>query len=317
MAFSPRGRTTSFHSFKCTKDMGIMLGSKIILNFNGTDVDLLMHLTKILLKTKRAEDQNEQRVKRVKIDSGDCTEEPCDVPVLHRPSLEYFGSDHYTKAEPALLRNVIDDWPALERWSDPNYLIKMAGERTVPVEIGSSYSSENWSQQLVNFKDFVVKSLGLCSTTETSHQAGVPVYLAQYELFDQIPELRADIFVPDYIGRTDVNPRIKAWLGPKGTVSPLHTDPCHNLLCQVFGSKTIILASPEDTPNLYPHEHFILNNTSQVDAKNVDFNRFPLARKVRFRRLVLRSADVLYIPPGWWHYVESRTPSFSVSFWFD
>lgn len=128
---------------------------------------------------------------------------------------------------------MIDDWPALSRWTDPNYLIEKAGERTVPVEIGSSYSSENWSQQLVNFKDFVVNNLGLCSPTDTPSQHDAPVYLAQYELFDQIPELRADIFVPDYIGTTDLNPRIKAWLGPKGTISPLHTDPSHNLLCQV------------------------------------------------------------------------------------
>lgn len=87
---------------------------------------------------------------------------------------------------------------------------------------------------------------------------------------------------------------------------------------QVFGSKTIILAPPDSTPNLYPHEHFILNNTSQiVDAKAIDYERFPRARDVRFRRLELRRGQVLYIPPGWWHYVESLAPSFSVSFWFD
>lgn len=86
---------------------------------------------------------------------------------------------------------------------------------------------------------------------------------------------------------------------------------------QVFGSKTIILASPEDTPNLYPHEHFILSNTSRVDVKNVDYDQFPLVRAVKLRRLVLRRGEVLYIPPGWWHYVESRAASFSVSFWFE
>ncbi|XP_053689048.1 bifunctional peptidase and arginyl-hydroxylase JMJD5 [Sabethes cyaneus] len=297
-------------------DFGNMLGSPVYIDYNGENIDLLKSIAMLLKNAKKNKEETATPVKRAKI-SDDCTEEVCEVPILHRPSLEYFGSEHYAKAEPALLRDVIDDWPALHLWSDPNYLIEKAGETTVPVEIGSTYSSDDWSQQLVKFKDFVVNSSGLCLTAEASSQRNVPVYLAQYELFDQIPELRADIFVPDYIGRTDVNPRIKAWLGPKGTVSPLHTDPSHNLLCQVFGSKTVILASPGDTPNLYPHDHFMLSNTSQVDAKNVNYERFPLTRKVHFRRLGLRRGDVLYIPPGWWHYVESRTPSFSVSFWFD
>ncbi|KXJ67801.1 hypothetical protein RP20_CCG010855 [Aedes albopictus] len=96
-----------------------------------------------------------------------------------------------------------------------------------------------------------------------------------------------------------------------GTCMVLHVN------TQVFGSKTIILASPEDTPNLYPHEHFILANTSRLDMKNIDYDQFPLVRAVRLRRLELRRGEVLYIPPGWWHYVESLAPSFSVSFWFE
>lgn len=32
----------------------------------------------------------------------------------------------------------------------------------------------------------------------------------------------------------DSAPSVNAWLGPKGTCSPCHTDPTHNLLCQVF-----------------------------------------------------------------------------------
>lgn len=153
--------------------------------------------------------------------------------LLKSPTYPDFSTHHYDRREPALLEGIIEDWPALERWHDPNYLIAAAGERTVPVEVGSQYSSDDWSQRLVKFKDFIAQHMTEESATRNVDNEQDRAYLAQHELFDQIPTLREDIRVPDYIGRTDTNPRIKAWLGPKGTVSPLHTDPGHNLLCQV------------------------------------------------------------------------------------
>uniref|UniRef100_A0A182MYC5 JmjC domain-containing protein n=1 Tax=Anopheles dirus TaxID=7168 RepID=A0A182MYC5_9DIPT len=303
-------------------DLGLMLGSPISTKRDDIGIDLLTETASILTTHLHETNLQEPAPKRLKLNThieptGTPESTTNTIAVLQCPSLEFFGSNCYDRKEPAILKGIIDDWPAMERWHDPNYLLTVAGERTVPIEIGSQYSSDDWSQKLMKFREFIEQSI--CSEASapadgSEHRAA---YLAQHDLFDQIPTLRRDIAVPDYIGRTDPRPRIKAWLGPKGTVSPLHTDPCHNLLCQVFGAKIILLARPEDTARLYPHEHFILNNTSQVDARRPDYERFPLARDVSFHRLTLRRGDVLYIPPGWWHYVESLSPSFSVSFWFE
>jgi lysine-specific demethylase 8 len=51
----------------------------------------------------------------------------------------------------------------------------------------------------------------------------------------------SDIFEPEYCclsdnldeGAVTEETHINAWFGPKGTVSPLHHDPKHNLLAQV------------------------------------------------------------------------------------
>lgn len=83
-------------------------------------------------------------------------------------------------------------------------------------------------------------------------------YLAQHQLFLQLPQLRNDILIPDHCYTTPPphptdhsqdqpeldTPLLNAWLGPPGTITPLHTDPYHNLLAQVVGRKYVRLYSP-------------------------------------------------------------------------
>lgn len=54
----------------------------------------------------------------------------------------------------------------------------------------------------------------------------------------------------------------------------------------------------------------------QVDVTNVDLVKFPNFEHLKFTDCILEEGQMLYIPPKWWHYVESLTPSFSVSFWW-
>ena len=109
------------------------------------------------------------------------------------------------------------------------------GQRTVPVEIGSHYLTDNWSQQLMTVNEFVDRFL----VGESASRG----YLAQHQLLDQIQYLRSDIVVPDYCSmllpsEEDVDSAgeviVNAWFGPPSTISPLHNDPYHNLLAQVI-----------------------------------------------------------------------------------
>ena len=101
-----------------------------------------------------------------------------------------------------------------------------------------------------------------------------------------------------------------------GTISPCYHDPYDNLLCQIFGAKFIRLFPP-DSPGLYPHsEESLLSNSSQLDVENPDYSEFPEHRKAQPLDCVLERGEMLFIPKGWWHFVKSLTPSFSVSFWW-
>ena len=46
-----------------------------------------------------------------------------------------------------------------------------------------------------------------------------------------------------------------------------------------------------------------------------DYQRFPKARDVTFLRVTLEAGDLLFLPEGWFHQVESVSTSLSVNFW--
>lgn len=240
----------------------------------------------------------------------------CDIAVCDRPSIEYFQAAHFNQL-PVVIQNSMDQWPAINKWCQSNYLLDKCRSRIVPIEIGQNYTNENWSQQLVKFDDFFRRQMINSESSSTTIE-----YLAQHNLFEQIPKLKDDIITPEYCcitadhsGCNDID--IKAWLGPEGTISPMHFDNKQNLLCQVFGTKRIILAAPSDTDNLYPHDGEMLHNTSQIDAEHLNFEQFPLTSRVKFYELTLYKGEILYIPSKWWHYVRSLSKSFSVSFWWE
>lgn len=56
-------------------------------------------------------------------------------------------------------------------------------------------------------------------------------YIAQHPLFDQMPSLMSDFDQPDLMGGTAM--QMNAWIGTKGTITPLHFDSYDNFLAQV------------------------------------------------------------------------------------
>lgn len=135
------------------------------------------------------------------------------LPKLACPSLLAFYSSHFLPRIPVVLEGVSDSWPAHSRWADPHYLLRVAGCRTVPVEVGRDYMAKDWTQVLMTVNEFVgavqaaelgrqalpfqkAASAGSNSTSGTA--VATTPYLAQHGLFDQVPALRADVQVPDY-----------------------------------------------------------------------------------------------------------------------
>ena len=222
------------------------------------------------------------------------------------PSIEHFISVIASK-EPVIIENSLGHWPALSKWN-MEYLIRNFGGRTVPVEIGSSYTSSSWSQKLITIREFIETYI---HDENTENKA----YLAQYELFEHLTELKKDIVPLDYCAVSDGEVIANCWFGPKDTVSPLHHDHYQNIFCQVYGYKRFILFNSDE--DMHPHFHRLLHNTSQVDLESdTVLDDFPdLSDKTAWVGN-LGPGDILYIPLHWWHHVKSFSPSLSVSFWW-
>ncbi|KAK3398608.1 Clavaminate synthase-like protein [Sordaria brevicollis] len=268
----------------------------------------------------------------------------------------------------------------------------LSGRRLVPVEIGRSYVDEGWGQKIISFGEFLSKYIDssipftpsssdvspFLSSSSAVHPEPASsdqlleekkkqiAYLAQHPLFLQLPRLRSDILIPDLcytappLHPTDPSqdqpevdsPQLNAWFGPPGTITPLHTDPYHNLLVQVVGRKYVRLYGPEKTRKMRPRGKeggVEMGNTSgwdlgveegwdaaeeerketgegkkedkveerEKEEVNSERGREEDFKKVPFVDCILEPGDTLYIPIGWWHYVRGLSVSFSVSFWWN
>lgn len=327
---------------------------------------------------------------------------PLRFPIPHRRGLSlsafqaHLDMNGHDAPTPLVITGTLEHWPALHEraWDNPAYLLQktLGGRRLIPVEIGRSYTDEGWGQKILSFSEFVEEYMlrpagrqlpgrrdgGQGDTgadeeedegeeaEEQDRASRGTGYLAQHDLFAQIPSLRADISVPDYCYASPPSPHppsstpsppsttqvpaldaplLNAWFGPAGTISPLHTDPYHNILAQVVGRKYVRLYAPSESGRLYPRgvgeDGVDMGNTSFVDVgvgmrllegesgesggggamvseKRREFvQRFPLFGDAEYLETVLGPGECLYIPVGWWHYVRSLSASFSVSFWWN
>ncbi|MFL9926792.1 cupin-like domain-containing protein [Herbaspirillum lusitanum] len=105
------------------------------------------------------------------------------------------------------------------------------------------------------------------------------------------------------------------WLGPAGTVTPLHCDYDDNIFAQIWGSKRIFLSPPHHDEFLYPREANAILFGSPFDPEAPDFEQFPLARQAAMIECVMQPGELLYVPAGWYHQVRSLTFSLSANRW--
>ncbi|MEN3274666.1 MAG: hypothetical protein V7631_456 [Massilia sp.] len=138
--------------------------------------------------------------------------------------------------------------------------------------------------------------------------SALPPYLGNLEL----RELNRLCHWPAYFDKMGP-PRF--WIGPAGTVTPLHCDYDDNVFAQIWGRKRIFLAPPHHDEFLYPREANAILFGSPFDPEAPDYDTFPLARQASLVECIVEPGEMLYVPAGWYHQVRALAFSLSSNRW--
>ena len=230
--------------------------------------------------------------------------------------------------QPVVLRGLIGHWPAVEQARvSPEALIRYLqrfdrGSLVDALLAPPQFNGElSYNAAMTGF-NFVRNRLPVSALAEQ---------LVRYSKFSNPPSLAAQSALirdclPGFdtenalrILPPDVAPRI--WLGNRVT-TPAHVDEWNNIGCVVAGRRRFTLFPPDQIGNLYigPLDFAPTGAAmSLVSLKNPDFDRYPKFREALAAAQVseLGAGDALYIPPLWWHHVESLE-SFNVlvNYWW-
>ncbi|MBB3223995.1 cupin-like domain-containing protein [Pseudoduganella umbonata] len=207
---------------------------------------------------------------------------------------------------PFVMTGIVDRWPlaALTVQSLREHYSHLPVRARVGDYVNTAFAPDRAMRDMgmLEYLDLVAAG------TEGLPPMHLPPYLGNLEL----RELNRLCHWPSYFDKIGP-PRF--WLGPAGTVTPLHCDYDDNLFAQVWGSKRIMLAPPHHDEFLYPNEANAILFGSPFDPEAPDFDRFPLARQAATIECLVGPGDMLYVPAGWFHQVRALTFSLSSNRW--
>ena len=241
----------------------------------------------------------------------------------HAPVREYAGDPRavdlaavVARGKPLVIRGLVRDWPIvkLALQSDTAF-----AERIAKLDNGTDVTTLllapeaegiiGYTPDLAdfNYQHFKVPvTLGLQRLASYSRREDTPGLVIQSApLRDCLPGLLADHKLP-FLAPT-IEPRL--WMGNR-TTTPTHFDSQHNMACVVCGTRRFTLFPPEQLPNLYVGPLDFAPTGAAISLARLDRPddpRYPRLKLALASALAadLGEGDAIYIPPLWWHHVES------------
>lgn len=238
------------------------------------------------------------------------------LPEFHGVDRARFEAEIVPRDAPAILRGVASHWPAVAKGRDSPMVLAQYLSAFDQGEASDAVMTPPEQEGKLGY-DATMEGFNFLRTKRTVTQVleqvlryaridGAPAVAMQSALMSKcLPGFAADNAMPLLAER--VEPR--AWIG-SAIVTPAHFDESHNIAVCVAGRRRFTVLPPAQVSNLYVGP---LDNTpagmpmSLVDFARPDHERFPRFRDAwaSAQRADLAPGDAIYLPPLWWHQVQS------------
>jgi hypothetical protein len=218
--------------------------------------------------------------------------------------------------KPVILTRMIEDWPALRRWT-PEYFQARFGHVELDVEQlerGRPGENESYLESMTTRTMTIARYIELCQgRTDGS------IYAAQQPLRELLPEAARDIRPIPYLSRLlcrAAGTSELLWIGSRGCASGLHFDKAHNFNIQLHGRKKWVIFPREQQPLLYLPSTLKKAHFSPIDFDAPDYERFPRYREATPIEFDVEPGETLFLPVGWVHHVRTLEFSIGLNLWW-
>jgi hypothetical protein len=229
---------------------------------------------------------------------------------------------------PAILRGLVRDWRAVREFRDsPEALVRYLERHDSGAPVDALMTAPEVDGQ-ISYNDAMS---GFNFHRNRLPLSEIAAQVLRYAKFPKPPAVAAQSALirdclPAFAQENSLSlfdaailPRI--WLGNRIT-TPTHVDEWNNVGCVVAGRRRFTLFPPEQIANLYigPLDFAPTGAVmSMVSLRDPDFARFPKFREAlgQSQTAELGPGDGIFIPPLWWHHVESLEPfNVLVNYWW-
>lgn len=218
-----------------------------------------------------------------------------------------------TGNKPVILRNC-SFGECFSKWN-LNYLTDKLSDDTIVIH-ESNCSNLNFLEKNFNYRTCSFKEFSQQVNQQFQSETNNCVYLRSTNrnprskkparIEDDFSDISCDLKPPSFI---PFGPENKLYHSSVLRIASsniqiwTHFDLYDNILCQVIGTKRVILFPPEDTKYLYiKGDKSLVNN---FDSWDRCLEEFPLVKKTKPYKCILQPGESLFIPSLWWHNIKT------------
>lgn len=218
---------------------------------------------------------------------------------------EDFLKKYFKPQKPLIIERFVEDWPAFFKWN-LDYMAAVAGEIEVPLYDDRPVRHDegfNQAHATMQMKEYVA----LLKKEPTKYR----IFL--WNILKEVPVLQNDYNYPDF-GLKLMKGLPMLFFGGTASTTFMHYDiDLANIFHFHFqGKKKVILFDQEQNDYLYKVPHSLIVR-EDIDFAAPDYNKWPALKKAKGYEGTLEHGQVLYMPEGYWHYMQYVTPGFSMS----